>query len=94
MLTIPEFTTRAGRRTVQATILILLISGPMRNIADNGEETVRFLKCIKDMLLDILIAGKDLVFAPIQHILFDLRASVLCIKLPTNCIPRPYHRTM
>ncbi|OXA63119.1 DC-STAMP domain-containing protein 1 [Folsomia candida] len=75
VLTIPEFTTRAGRRTVQATILILLISGPMRNIADNGEETVRFLKCIKDMLLDILIAGKDLVFAPIQHILFDLRAS-------------------
>ncbi len=45
----------------------------MRNIADNGEETVRFLGCIKDMLLDILIAGKDLVFAPIQHILFDLK---------------------
>lgn len=65
--------TKSGRRAIQATILILMIAGPMHNIADNGEETVRFLGCIKDMLLEILIAGKDLVLAPIQHILFDIK---------------------
>jgi hypothetical protein len=52
-----------------------MLAGPVRNIGDNGEETIRFLGCIKDMLLDILIAGKDLVLAPIQHIIYDIKVN-------------------
>lgn len=73
LLTLPEFVGRAGRRSLQATILILILAGPLKNLGDNGEETLRFLGCIKDMLWDIFMAGVDLVLAPIQHILSDLK---------------------
>ncbi|CAL8070899.1 unnamed protein product [Orchesella dallaii] len=75
LLTLPEFASRAGRRSLQATILILVLAGPLKNLGENGEETLRFLACIKDMLWEIFMAGVDLVLAPIQHILSDIKNS-------------------
>lgn len=77
LLTLPAFVGRAGRRSLQATILILILAGPIHNLGENGEETLRFLSCIKDMLWDIFMTGVDLVLAPVQHILADLKVHSL-----------------
>lgn len=81
LLTLPEFAGRAGRRSLQATILILVLSGPVHNLGENGEETLRFFACVKDMLWDIFMAGVDLVLAPLQQILFDLKVNLFILTL-------------
>jgi len=72
-LTLPEFTSVSGKRFIQACIMILLLSGPVENIGANGEEVIRLVICFKDLTLNITLAGKDLLLAPIQHIIFDLK---------------------
>jgi len=56
-----------------ATILILVMAGPVQNIGNNGEQVLRFMVCMKDILWEILSQGKDLILAPIQHLIFDIK---------------------
>lgn len=53
--------------------MILLLSGPVENIGANSEEVIRLIICFKDLTLNITLAGKDLLLAPIQHIIYDLK---------------------
>lgn len=72
-LCLTEYSGKGGRRAIMATILILVMAGPVQNIGNNGEQVLRFMVCMKDILWEILSQGKDLILAPIQHLIFDIK---------------------
>jgi hypothetical protein len=72
-LTLPEFLSVAGKRFVQAAVIILMLAGPVENIGSNGREVLRLVSCFKDLTVNITVAGRDLILAPIQHIIYELK---------------------
>ena len=79
-LTLPEFGSVAGKRFIQAAITILVLAGPVENIGTNGRQVLHLVSCFKDLAVNITLAGRDLILAPIQHIITELKVRIPASK--------------
>jgi len=73
LLSVPSFFGKAGRHVLRALVLTLLIAGPLGNMGANGREVVRSFACGARLALNLSRTRWDLVYAPLQRVLINMR---------------------
>ncbi|XP_037067964.1 protein sneaky-like [Pollicipes pollicipes] len=87
-LCVPEFCGNSGRTVLRAFVFTLMLSGPLQNMSHNVDEVVRCLKCIMDMIQEVMVGYLKLFAMPITSIMTDLSYGMNKLKRISQLVPK------
>lgn len=87
-LCVPEFCGNSGRTVLRAFVFTLMLSGPLQNMSHNVDEVVRCLKCIMDMIQEVMLGYVKLFAMPITSIMTDFSYGMNKLKKISQIVPK------
>ena len=87
-LCVPEFCGNSGRTVLRTFVFTLMLSGPLQNMSHNVDEVVRCLKCIMDMIQEVMIGYLKLFAMPVASIMTDLSFGMNKLKKISQLVPK------